>query len=32
MERRKFEDFDELGNHMYELAIEESQVVTAVLL
>ena len=32
MERRKFDDFAELGNHMYELASEESQVVTAVLL
>ena len=32
MERRKFDDFAEFGNHMYELASEESQVVTAVLL
>lgn len=32
MERRIYNDFAELGNHMYELASEESQVVTAVLL
>lgn len=32
MERRNFDDFAELGNYMYELANEESQVVTAVLL
>ena len=32
MERRKFNDYAELSNHMYRLASEESQVVTAVLL
>lgn len=32
MEIRNFYDFDELGDYMYELASEESQVVTAVLL
>lgn len=32
MERKIFNDFAELGNHMYELASEKSQVVTAVLL
>lgn len=31
MERRKFDNYSELGNRMYELACEESQVVTAVL-